>query len=368
MRHVDDGSLRRMQDEPFSIPDVKRQHVAGCPECRERAAAMGADAALAAMLVGPRAQFDASSALSQVRGRIASDEITPSISRWGRLTAALQLRSYRLVRPASAAAAAAILVGAVALTPAGSAAQSFFTIFQPKQIVVVPITPGELRLLPPLAKFGTLHTSGSTTKPKPVDSAAAASTVSGLAVLVPSSLPPAIPSSVTYQVIAGTTSTFTFSAAKAKAAAAALHKALPPMPARVNGSTLQLETSPAVVTTYGKADATALVIGQMRAPKISSTGVSVSELENYLLSLPGVTPQLRSELKAIGNPDTTLPIPVPVNVANAQSVSVQGVKGISIGDSTGLGSGVVWTKNGVIYGVAGSLSESQVVAIANSLH
>src|SRR5438270_10922403 len=109
MRHLDDSSLRRMQDEPFSIPEVKRQHVAGCPECRERAAAMSADAALAAMLAGPHTQFDASSAPSQLRHRIASDEIAPSISQWGRLTAALQLRGHRLLRPASAAAAAAIL-------------------------------------------------------------------------------------------------------------------------------------------------------------------------------------------------------------------------------------------------------------------
>jgi hypothetical protein len=56
-----------------------------------------------------------------------------------------------------------------------------------------------------------------------------------------------------------------------------------------------------------------------------------------------------------------------MNMAHSESVTVQGVQGLAVGDSTGLGSVVVWVKGGIIYGVGGTLPESQVIAIANSL-
>jgi hypothetical protein len=49
-------------------------------------------------------------------------------------------------------------------------------------------------------------------------------------------------------------------------------------------------------------------------------------------------------------------------------VTVQGVQGLAVGDSTGLGSVVIWEKDGIIYGVGGPLTEDQVLDIANSLH
>jgi hypothetical protein len=48
-------------------------------------------------------------------------------------------------------------------------------------------------------------------------------------------------------------------------------------------------------------------------------------------------------------------------------VQVQGTSGLAVGDNTGIGSGVIWEKDGVVYGVAGALPESQILAIANSL-
>ncbi len=46
---------------------------------------------------------------------------------------------------------------------------------------------------------------------------------------------------------------------------------------------------------------------------------------------------------------------------------MQGVTGVALGDNTGLGSAVVWVKNGVVYGVAGTLKLSEVLSIANQL-
>ena len=48
-------------------------------------------------------------------------------------------------------------------------------------------------------------------------------------------------------------------------------------------------------------------------------------------------------------------------------MSVHGVSGLFVGDSTGLGSAVLWQQNGLVYVVGGTLTEAEVLAVANSL-
>jgi hypothetical protein len=43
------------------------------------------------------------------------------------------------------------------------------------------------------------------------------------------------------------------------------------------------------------------------------------------------------------------------------------VQGLAIGDETGIGSAIVWTKGGTLYAVGGTLAQSAVLAIANDL-
>ncbi len=59
---------------------------------------------------------------------------------------------------------------------------------------------------------------------------------------------------------------------------------------------------------------------------------------------------------------------MPVDRETAQSVTVQGVQGLGILDNTGLGSGIVWQRDGMIYAVAGAMPAADVLAVANSLH
>lgn len=320
--------------------------------------------------------------------------------RWSeRITTMLHRGSRRISRPVWGAAAGAAIVAALVLTPVGSYAQDFITIFQPKQVAAVAITPAELQSLPDLGDYGTVIQPAHQ-QPQRVASAAAASAVAGFTVLVPGSLPAGVPATPVYEVMPGETGSFTFSAAKARAAAAAKGKTLPPMPASIDGSSLQVTTGPVVVTTYvdqaaarrvmpeaksaivgSSADSDSaraaaafaarvgpmLVIAQSTVPEVKSTGVSASELENYLLEQPGISPNLANAIRAIGDPNTTLPIPVPVNQATSHQVPVQGVTGLAVADSTGLGGGIVWEKNGMVYAVGGNLTESQLLAVANAL-
>jgi hypothetical protein len=202
-----------------------------------------------------------------------------------------------------------------------------------------------------------------------------------MTVLVPSNLP-AGAGAAHYGVMPKTTATFTFSADKTRQSAAAQKRTPPPMPANIDGSKLFITGGPAVVTIYNDSTATGasgatgaspfsgmpkLIVAQGRPPVVQSDGVTVEQLQSYLLEQPGISPQLAAQIRAIKDPSSTLPVPIPVDMATSKKVTVQGVDGIFVGDSTGLGSAVIWQKDGIVYGVAGTLTEQQVLAVANSL-
>jgi hypothetical protein len=273
--------------------------------------------------------------------------------------------------------AAATIIFALVIT---AVAQGVF--FQPQTIQAVPVSVADLQSLDGLGDFGTL---AWTTKPAPqlVTSAAEAATVSGLHVPVVGTLPSGVSSNVTYAAMPAAVGVFTFDAAKAAAAAAKAGKTLPAMPAGMDGSKLTVTVGPAVVEVFGNLNlptggvSTApdtsqltlpqLVVGASSAPVVTSTGVSTQQLEEYLLSLPGVSPKLAAAIRAVKDPSTTLPIPIPIEYATSKTVTVQDVDGLAVGDNTGLGAGVIWIKNGTVYGVAGSLKQDAILNLANGL-
>ena len=284
--------------------------------------------------------------------------------------------------------AAAALAAIVVLTPVGSYAQGFLTVFTPQTVSAVPVSLDSLKSLPDLNNYGTF-TEGKRTAPTTVANAVAAGAAAHLTVLTPASLPKGLPTTATYQVMPAQTGSFTFSAAKAQASAAAQGKTLPAMPANIDGSSVTVSTGAAVLITYGAPSATSankamamqveanpasaamgpmLIIGQTTAPIVTSTGVSTADLETYLLAQPGISPDLANAIRAIGDPSSTLPIPIPISKASSHPVQVQGVTGVSVADSTGLGGGIIWVKNGIVYGIAGSFTENDLLAAANSLH
>ncbi len=383
MSHLDDGTLRRLIDEPAAPDEAVAHHVAACADCRARLEALRASAASvdAALGRGTDTAVDVPAALAVVRARsVAAAPGSPARS----------LRSV-VASPFSGALAALIVLGLlVAFTPLGSVAQGFLAIFEPHEFVAIPVTRSdleELRALPDLAAYGTIREG-----PRPlratVADARAAAFVAGVTVRVPALLPPGIPRPAQYHVMARTTTTFIFSAARAAISTSQTGKPLPPMPAGLDGSTLVASLGPIVVATYGVAPVglrrwharhvrlrgaehalrgPLLVIAQAPLPRVSSSGASVHEIESYLLQLPGVPADLAAEIRAIGDPSTTLPIPVPIDRDIARPVVVQGVAGLGVLDDTGIGSGVLWQRDGMIYAVAGTLKANEILAVANSL-
>ncbi|HVD01692.1 MAG TPA: hypothetical protein VNG93_11185 [Candidatus Dormibacteraeota bacterium] len=368
MRHLDDGDLRRLIDEPLAASEADRVHLDGCEACRSRSGLLATEAAGAARrLAVPAFEPDAARALNLVRNRSA---VAPAHRRaWARF-------SWNAPRTAAplALVAAVVTIGALAF----AASPSVLTIFKPDQgVKTVSVTPpakGELTGLPDLSQYGTTRivTKGTT---QAVLSADEAHSLSGLTV-------PATPASyagqqVTYTVVGKSVVSFTFSAAKATAAAAAAGKPAPVFPAGIDGTTLTLTAGPAVGEVFGTIDKNTslsnlpLIEGVANTPVVTSTGVSAAELENFLVLQPGIAsnPTLVAEIKAIGEPLAAgnLVIPIPAGMATSTPETINGNSAVLIADNTGTAKGLVWEQSGLVYAVAGHLDDGQLLAIANGI-
>jgi len=317
-------------------------------------------------------------ALERLRSRAASEHIAPVVMPLRRRAPARWLQGL-------AAAAAVVLIGS-ALALSG-AAGSILNIFEPKQIVGVPVTKNDLSYLGGACAnlqlqqcLGTYGTFAWTTPPQPkeLQSLSAANAAAGFAVQTPASLPSSVTGQPRYGVINQSSATFTFSADATRQAATKQNRTIPPLPANIDGAKLFVTGGPAVVMVWGApanaspTDPTAniptLVVGQAKAPVISSDGGTVAELQAYLLSQPGISPQLAAAIRAISDPTSTLPVPIPAELAISHQVTLQnGAQGLFIGDNTGIASAVIWQRNGMIYEVIGSLTEAQALAVANSM-
>lgn len=362
MSHLSEGALRRMFDDPNAVTAPEREHFASCSECQTRYSATSADATAAAqMLAVPAATFDADAAYKRATAAPAQSP------RFGFRLPILRQSARRPI---------AVLAFAVVLAVIATASVNVAQIFAPTQVKPVPVSVADLESLPDLSTYGTFAWSKEPS-PQIGVSAATAEQVAGFPAPKVGSLPAGVSSNLTYVVVPQAVATFTFSAAKAQAAATAQGKTLPAMPAGMDGSTLTLTVGPAIIEVYGDmpqgsaADAAQLslpqlIVAKSNAPSVTSSGVSAKDLEDYLLAQPGITPQLAADIRALGDPTHTLPIPVPVGYATSSDVTVQGVQGVALGDNTGAGAAVIWIK-GDVYFVGGSLKQSELVSIANQL-
>jgi hypothetical protein len=360
--HLNDGTLRRMLDDPDAITAPDREHFSTCPECKTRQEALSADARqAAALLTVPAASFDAGTAYKQITAQ-------PASPRYGFRLPLLKPST----RPIVAGLALAVMVAVVA-----TASVNVSQIFAPKTVTPVSVTVAELQTLPDLSAYGDITWTQQPT-PQIGISKAEAEKVAGFSAPKVGNLPAGISNTVTYAAMAQTTGVFKFSAAKAQAAAAAKGKTIPSMPSGMDGSTLNLTMGPALLVIYGDLPKSGssdsaqfalpqLIVAESNAPSVTSTGVTVKELENYLLAQPGISPQLAADIRAIGDPTTTLPIPVPIQFATSSKVTVQGVQGVALGDNTGVGAAVIWIKGGHVFFVGGSLKQSDAIAVANGL-
>ncbi|MEO8899452.1 MAG: hypothetical protein ABI352_02385 [Candidatus Dormibacter sp.] len=366
MRHLSEGMLRRVHDDRFAASNDERNHLDGCARCRQRMDNVTRDAQVATRLFAsqPNAPAPVEPALAALRSRVAAGAVAST-------GAPPQPRRLRSRRWAVGVVAAPVL--AVVLLVSANAA-GWLSIFSPTTVAPISLTVGDVTGLPDLSGYGSMHVNHPDSHE--VSGAAAAAAATGLPMLRPTSLPADVPTQVRWNVIGTGSATFTLGASAAKAAANKAGRAAPQIPSNLDGASITVNAGPGVLAVYGgtgtlgdqsSANPPALIIGEGLRPTASTNGATLAQLEAFLVSQPGISPQLAAEIRAIGQPASTLPIPVIAGVMTSQTITIDGVQGVVTGDSSGLGTAVIWEKNGIVRVVAGAVARSEVVSIAESL-
>ncbi|MBV9326526.1 MAG: hypothetical protein JO352_22420 [Chloroflexi bacterium] len=288
------------------------------------------------------------------------------------------------------AAAALVVVVLVAFTPQGnSAAAAFLGQFRSQQVSAIAITPQSqaeiVRSINALGNLGTVQVPGGSSNAQPealarqaeaqsrtVTAAEAAQTVGfGLAVPDPATLPPGLGKTPTIKVSPGTQLRFTFDKAKAQAYYQSVGRPEVSLPDKFNGASLSVSIPPVALLSYGGGGASTrneLIVAEAGELVVDVQGnVSLPEMRDFLLGLPGLPPAVVSQLQQIQSWNDTLPIPVPVDQVNWQPTTINGNQGLLLNDNSGVGSAAVWHANGHLYGVAGTLKSADVLNVARGV-
>jgi len=356
-RHPADGTLRRLVDEPAGVADADRAHVAGCADCLRGLAAAREDAAAAATALSYDGAPDVDRAWRRLTTTTAAHP-APAASPPAR-------RRRRLIRSPLAAVVGVALV----LSGAGiAAANDWLPIFHTEQITPVQVQAADLVALPDLSEYGDLKMV-SNPDVHQVDSPAAAREATGLEAPIVPRLPAGVTGNPSFTVGGQLVAEFTFSASKAARAAATAGETLPPVPAGLDGARFRLVAGPGLAETWSEARGVpALVVARITAPTAYSSGVSFDTARDYLLSLPGLPDGLADQLRAFTADGSTLPLPVPAQLVSTSTADVDGHSATVLASHDGAMTGVVWVDDGVVTGVAGTLSEDEVLTVARDLH
>lgn len=370
MRCPDTGTLRAALDG--AAPAAVSDHVAACASCRADSERLQADAAIAARAVALLAPAAPAAPAAAVAPPVALRPPSPTTAPSPPPVPPAGARRPR--RVAAVAAAIVALAVTVAATPAGrSAAADFLAAFRTERFEVVTVESSDEDAFAALEALGEVTTSGEPTPTRVADAAAAAEAVG-----VPVAVPPAeaLPSSVTsaqpsFTVTEPAEVRLTFDADRIAAHLSA-HGADPAaIPAGLDGAALVVHVPAAAAVTYPGDDdeLPGLIVGSAAPVAASVDGdVSLPALREFLLDLPGLPPDTVRQLEQIQDWRTTLPIPVPPEVAAmAREADVAGTPGLVVDGLGGLGGAALWQRDGVVHAVAAPAPLDEVLGVADSL-
>ncbi|HEX8487830.1 MAG TPA: hypothetical protein VF642_04740 [Propionibacteriaceae bacterium] len=384
MRHLSEGVLRRLLDEPAAVADPDRRHIAGCPQCLGGLAAIRQDAVAVSAALSAESDVNVDVAwrrLSAASARpVTSSAGTASAARTASAGAGgprdggyggvrrrpgspVRRPLVSIRRPVVAA-----VVAALVLTGAGTAAaNNWLQIFRTEQVAAVGLTTADLVALPDLSAYGDLALTSDPNVHEVADAATAAAE-SGLDVPEVGDLPRGVSGDAMYQVGGKAVATFTFSADRAELAAKEAGATLPAPPPGLDGSPVRLVAGPGVAQLWtSSAGAPALIVGRAVAPTAYSSGLPFEEIRDYLLSLPGLPPAIAAQLRTFTADGSTLPLPVPADQVTTSSAVVNGLPATVLTTRDQTLAAVVWVDDGVVTAVAGSLDTDEVLAVAQDL-
>lgn len=358
MRHPGEGTLRRLVDDPAGVPDADREHVAGCQECLSEFTAARGDASLAAAALDAEPAADADAAWRRLSHAVESGERRDAAGP----------RTWRWRAALRSPVVAGVGVATILLSSAGlAAAMDWLPIFRTERIAPFAVSEADVVSLPDLSSYGSVEVIGEPNVRR-VASAAAAGEATGLPVPLAAELPAGVTGQPTYLVGDRASVVFTFSAERAASAAAAAGETLPAPPPGLDGARFRLEAGPGIAAVWSESRGLpALAVARAVAPTASSSGIPFETARDYLLSLPGLPDHVAAQLRRFTGDATTLPLPVPAELVKTATADVNGIPATVLTSRDGVFAGVVWVQDGLVTGVAGSLSPGEVVEVARGL-
>jgi hypothetical protein len=392
----DIGVWRAWLDRQDETPQLD-QHLADCSGCRQVTANLTADAAEVrgafALLSPTQSSLPSTADVAVARERLAwqrrRSTVTPSPVR---SQEPIPMFLARISTPwrvaASGLAAALVLSLLITITPEGRAlASGFLAQFRSQQVTAVELTPQTqsdiFRTLNALGNLGTVKTpAGLGTRPDAAAVRGAAAQVKTVTVAEatqaigfkletpdPKTLPGGLDKTPQVRVTPASQVRFTFDKAKASAYFKSTGQPEVTLPDKFDGATLVVSIPAAALLQYGGSGSKeALIVGQAGELVIDVEGkVSLDEMRDFLLGLPGLPPTVVTQLRQIKKWNETLPIPIPVDQVAWQSTNFHGNPGLLLNDNSGVGSAAIWYEGGHMYGVAGSLKAKDLQPIADSL-
>lgn len=287
-------------------------------------------------------------------------------------------------------AAGAALVGTLGFSPrARSATARMLSLFRVSQVAAVPFdaasapvaASGVGSLIQQMMKDEVVVTRNDS--PQMASGSAQASQLAGFAVRYAAGWNGAAPSG--FRVQGGKAFHLTVDRTRAQAilSAAGLNAELPQ---NLDGATISVEVPRAVAVMYGNcaawaasgsaqppeppANLSCTVLGEGPSPEVSlPPGLDVQQLAAVELQLLGMSPSEAQQYVDTIDWTSTLVVPFPRGEADSKTVTVDGVEGILLTRRQNIGNSYVllWSRQGMLYSVAGAGDGSQGLELASEL-
>ncbi len=364
--HVSETMLRAKLDGelPADRSAAVESHLKECAACRTRAGeiearAKHADALLSNLPSAP--DPDLGVAWSRVQAR-AQD--APRRRAW---------LPGRFVPAWGGALAAILLVGGLLISGSARAvAQKLLAIFRVQSVVVVPmergiIGEGKGKLIGDFVSNQVNVTKNE--KSQPAATREEASDLAGFAVRLPAILT----ETPRFTVRGAHAFEAIVDAKRIETLISMLDRPDLKAPAGIDGVKIAADIPRGVAAAYGDCRAgDCYVVEQAPSPTVVTVPeINVAELAELALQFTGMSAEDARRFSRTVDWTSTLAIPMPVDTARYENVSVDGVTGVLIQmqprGPRPAGFGLIWVKHGIIYGVHGRGNPTMALAVAQSL-
>ncbi|CAN5510219.1 hypothetical protein BH24CHL1_BH24CHL1_19680 [soil metagenome] len=403
---LSDGELRSLIDNGVNGPPGFDLHLRSCSQCRERMEYVAGNQEFVASRLELLASddhrpVDLSRAQSRIRSRIGQS-VPMSSSIQGESFVSTMWK-FRAARGAVAMLALLLLTTAFVATPMRSLADDLFNRFRIEKFEAITVnmeqftefglgialqamTADQERLMTAfdgLAEFETTFDkedphSNATELGSPGDAQAVFGDFRA-----PDSLPAGFSETPRILVTEAGSATLTVDTNAANTIINELGLPIYSLPeaSKALEMVFEIDVPQALIMHYKAASDGHIAVVQMESPTLTTPdSLDMNALREDILMLPGLPTDLVAQLRSIENWESTLVIPVPEGAVTSD-VSIDGEPGLRLeagevdGSDWGIefelegdASVVMWHDDGNLYVVAGSVSGSDILDVANSLN